>query len=314
MQTDLAQSVLVVLELDDLAAGSGAEAVAVGHDQSAAALDELGELRIVDLGADYRNAGTERRLLVGLALLQLLQGLTQVRQDESLRTGVGNEVDDVELIAGDDGVLCLAHLCHLGDDGADLVVLCDCLTDSGVGGVHTVDLGQLVEHMDTHLLDVGVESVVGDFVGDVAVGHEEVGLLVDLQDLKVLHCTVHHGAGVNAYHRVEELVAALDAALDERACELAGVVGHVVGCDVDGAGVRRAQTHREAVAYVEQRLGNMVAGIAEGEVAFRLCLLHQLVVGVLKQTFKVDQMLKIFQMLHLFFKFSILWSSGIMPH
>ena len=75
-----------------------------------------------------------------------------------------------------------------------------------------------------------------------------------------------------------------------------------------------AQTHREAVAYVEQRLRNMVAGIAEGEVAFRLCLLHQLVVGVLKQTFKVDQMLKIFQMLHLFFKFSILWSSGIMPH
>ena len=148
--------------------------------------------------------------------------------------------------------------------------------------------------MDTHLLDVGVESVVGDFVGDVAVGHEEVGLLVDLQDLKVLHCTVHHGACVNAYHSVEELIAALNAALHESSCELAGVVGHVVGGDVDGAGVRRAQTHREAVAYVEQCLGNVVAGIAEGEVSFRLCLLHQFIVGVLKQTLKINQMLKIF--------------------
>ena len=200
----------------------------------------------------------------------------------------------MELVTGDDGVVSLAHLAHLGDDGADLVVLGDGCADSGVGGIHAVNLGQLVEHMDTHLLDVGVESVVGDFVGDVAVGNEEAGLLVYLEDLKVLHCAVHHGAGINAYHSVEELVAALDAALYECTGEFAGVVGHVVGCDVDGAGVRRAQTHREAVAYVKQCLGNVVAGIAEGEVSFRLCLLHQFIVGVLKQTLKINQMLKIF--------------------
>ena len=150
-------------------------------------------------------------------------------------------------------------------------MLCDCLTDSSVGGIHAVNLGQLVEHMDTHLLDVGVESVVGDFVGDVAVGHEEVGLLVDLQDLKVLHCTVHHGAGIDADHRIEELIAALDAAFHESSCKLAGVVGHVVGGDVDGAGVGSAQTNREAVADVQQRFGDVIAGVAEGDAAVGLC-------------------------------------------
>jgi hypothetical protein len=45
----------------------------------------------------------------------------------------------------------------------------------------------------------------------------------------------------------------------------------------------------------------MEAGIAEADAAFGLFLLNQFVVSVLKQPLKVDQMLKIFQMLHLFF-------------
>ena len=39
---------------------------------------------------------------------------------------------------------------------------------------------------------------------------------------------------------------------------------------------------------------------ADGKIAFSLGLFHKLVVSGLKQTFEVDQMLKIFQMLHLF--------------
>ena len=142
-------------------------------------------------------------------------------------------------------------------------------------------------------------------------GDEEIGLLIDVEDLKVFHGAVHHGARVHAYHGVEELIAALYAALDQRPCELAGVVGHIVGGNVDGARVGSAQTHGEAVADVQQCLGNMVAGVAESYAAVGLRLFHQFIVSVLKQAFKVDQMLKIFQMLHLFFKEFLF--SGVLP-
>ena len=45
----------------------------------------------------------------------------------------------------------------------------------------------------------------------------------------------------------------------------------------------------------------MEAGIAEGDASVGLSLFYKLVVGVLKQFLEIDQMLKIFQMLHLFF-------------
>ena len=51
---------------------------------------------IVDLGADDGDSCAERADLIGLALLELSQSLTQVRQDQALRAGVGNEVDDME--------------------------------------------------------------------------------------------------------------------------------------------------------------------------------------------------------------------------
>ena len=127
----------------------------------------------------------------------------------------------------------------------------------------------------------------------------------------MLHCAVHHGAGIDADHRIEELIAALYAALDQCSGIFAGIVGHVVGRDVDGAGVRCAESYREAVTDIEQCLGDMVAGIAEADIAFGLSLLYQLIVSVLKQFFKVDKMLKIFQMLHLFFKVFLFF--GVRP-
>ena len=208
----------------------------------------------------------------------------------------------MELIAGDDRVVGLAHLADLGDDGADLIMYLHRFADGGVGGIHAVGLGQPVQYPQAHLLHIGVQGIVGDLVGNVAVGDEEIGLFVDFENLKVLHGSVHHGAGVNTDHGVQELIAALNASLNQSPGVLAGVVGHVVGGDIDGAGVGGAQTNREAVVYIEQDLRNVVAGITQGQLAVGLGLLHQFVVGILKQTLKVDQMLKIFQMLHLFFK------------
>ncbi len=301
MPADLRQRVLVVVELDELAPGRRAEAVAVGDHQRPAALDELRQVRVVDLGAHNRHAGAPGVLPVGAAVLQLLQRLAQVRQDLALGTDVGHEVDDVELVAGDDRVRALAHLADLLNDAADLVVLGHRAADGRVRGVRPEDLRQPVQHAHPHLPGVTGQGVVGDLEGHVAVGHKEFRIVVDLQDLKMLHRTVHHRAGIDPDQRVQEAVPALDGALEQGAGELAGVVGHVVGGDVNGAGVRGAEPGRKAAVNVEKNLGNVEAGISEADAPLLLPLLDQLVVGILKQSLEVDQMLQIFQMLHLFF-------------
>ena len=132
VHTDLGQGVLIVLQLNDLPTGGGAEAVPVGHHQCAAALDELRQLRVVDLAARDEYARPVARFRVRLARAQLLQRLSQVRQDQVLGTGKAHQVQHVELIAGDDRVFLLAQLTDLADDGTDLVVLLHRLTDSGI--------------------------------------------------------------------------------------------------------------------------------------------------------------------------------------
>ena len=132
VHADLWQGVLIVLQLNDLPTGGGAEAVPVGHYQCAAALDKLRQLRVVDLAAHDGHAGTEGGLGIRLALFQLRQRLSQVRQDQVLGTGKAHQVQHVELIAGDDRVFLLAQLADLADDGTDLVVLLHRLTDSGI--------------------------------------------------------------------------------------------------------------------------------------------------------------------------------------
>ena len=105
MAAKLSEDGLFIVELNDLAARSRAEAVTV-----AGALDKLGKIRIVDLGADDRNSCTEPGLGIGLAGLELFESLLQVRENESLRAGEGNEVQYMILIAGDNGVFSLAPI------------------------------------------------------------------------------------------------------------------------------------------------------------------------------------------------------------
>ena len=295
MAADLLQSGLVVVELDDLPAGGGAVAVAIHHHHGAAVLQHLGQAGVVDLAAYHGHTGPVPGLGIGFALLQLLQRLPEVGEDQVLGAGVAHQVQHVELVAGDDGVLRLAHLADLGDDAADLVVLGHRLADGLVGGVHPVVLRHHVQQADAHLLDVVAHGVVLHLIGHVGVGDEEVGLLVHLQQLKVLIEPVHHGAGVYTGQGVQEVEAALDAPLHQAAGKLAGVVGHVVGGDVDGTGAGGAEPDGEAARHVQQHLRDVEAGVADGQLALRLCLLHQLVVGVVQQIFKVDQMLQISQ-------------------
>ena len=205
------------------------------------------------------------------------------------------------LVAGDGRIFHLAHLTDLGKDTADLVVFLHGLAQRLVRRVRAELFRHHIEHTAAHLLNIGLQRVVGDFEGNVRVGHKEIRLIVYLQDFKVLHGAVHHGAGVHADHGVQELVAAFDGAFGERSGELACVVRHVVRRNVDGAGVRSAEANGEAVANVEDRFRDMVAGVPHGQIPFRGRLSHKLVVGIIQKLLKVDQMLEILQMSHPFF-------------
>ena len=235
MGADLREDVVRVVELDDFTARRAAEAETVGNDHRAGVFDHAGHVEVIDLGTDEGHTAAIPRLSVDFSLLDLCQRLLQVREDLALRAAVSNQVEDVEFITGDGRVLQLAHIADLGDDLADLVVLLDGLAQRLVGRIHAVGLGQHVQEAVADLLDVVLEGVVLDFVRDVAVGNEHllVGHVGGSDQLDVLHAAVHLRAGVHTSDGVEEVIAALDRTLHECSAVLAGVVGHVVGCDVE---------------------------------------------------------------------------------
>ena len=213
----------------------------------------------------------------------------------------------MELVACNGSIIELAQLADLADDAADLVVFLHRLADGGVGRVDPVALFHHVEQADAHLLDILANGVILHLEGHIGVRDEEVRLFVELEYFEMLVKAVHHRAGVHACKTIEEVVASLHTALKQGAGKLAGVVRHIVGRHVDRTGPRCAQTHGETVVQIEQYLGNVEAGIADGKLALRLCLLYQFVVGFIEELFKVDQMLEILQMVHLF-SFFLPWS------
>ena len=197
----------------------------------------------------------------------------------------------MELIAGDGRIVELAELAYLRDYPADLVVARNGIAQRGVRDVHTQLLVHRVEHAVLHLGDVVLEGVVGVLIGDVRVGDEEVRLVNALEQLDILHAAVHLRTCVDAADAVQEVVAALDRPLQQGAAILAGVVGHIVRGYVHTAGIGRAHSHGEAVVYVEKHLRHVVAGEAQRELAVLLSLADQLVIRLVEQVLKVDQML-----------------------
>ena len=136
--------------------------------------------------------------------------------------------------------------------------------------------------------------VVG--IGNVQIAVEELVLVLALHvhNLHVLDGAVIRLADVNAYHGVEKCVVALKCALQKRTGELAAVVGHVIGCKLHGIGVRCTKPDGEAIAQVHEHLRRVKAGVTERQVPLRLCLADKLVVRVLQQVLKVNQMLQFF--------------------
>ena len=169
----------------------------------------------------------------------------QVGEDESLGAGVADQNQNGVLIAGDGRGVELARLADLGEDAADLVVLADRGADGGVRGVDAVVFAHGLEDLARDLLADVLDAVLIVGIRDVEVAVKEFVLVRTLRvhDLHVLDGAVVGLAHVDARHGVQEAVVALERALEDRAGKLAAVVGHVIGGQLHGRGVRRAQTH-----------------------------------------------------------------------
>ena len=204
---------------------------------------------------------------------------------------LADQLDDVELVAGDVGVIGLAEIADLGDYAADLVVVLDGLAHGGVGGVDAVLVMQLVNDLELELSLVVIEVGLVALHGRIDLGDEELLVLDGVDEEEMLLHTLHRCAALRAEESVEVVVAALDGALEDGAGIGAGAGGHVVAGDVGGRAARRSEPGGEAAGEIEQRLGYVVAVVAESVASLVHCLYDKLVVCLLKQILKVDKML-----------------------
>ena len=111
---------------------------------------------------------------------------------------------------------------------------------------------------------------------------------IDIEHIKVFHGTVHHGACVNTDQCIEEVVAAFNGAFHDSSGVQAGIVGHVVSCDIHRACIGSSQTGGEAVIDIQDYLGNVIASVPQTNLSVILSLLDELVVSILKQVLKID--------------------------
>ena len=171
-----------------------------------------------------------------------------------------------------------------------------------------------VRHVDAQIVMQLAQHVVAQLIPEVFIGNfgflernvdklaEEIVIVDDahiLHGIQVLLLQMlleaaGGGAGLGSHLGIQEVVAALQGALQQAAGIVADTGGHVVGGDIRGSTAGRSQPHREAARQVEKHFRHEIAGIADGEFSLRLGLLHQLIVGFLKQILKVDQVLEIF--------------------
>ena len=288
---DGVESGLARLNDDLLPAGEAAEAVPVGHHHGAAALDQLGKLRVVHLGAHQGHSGPEGEFRLRLTGLQLLQGLLQIGQDQVMGADLAHQLDHMELIAGDGRVWQLAVIADLGDDAGDLVVILDGLFHGLLGHVHSQLIPQLVHHLQLKLGLVVLQVVLVALHGRVDDGGEELLVLHRVNQDKVLLHPFHGRAALRAEQGLQIVVAALDGPLQDGTDVGTVSGGHVVAGDVGGDAAGRPQPAGKAAGQVQQGLRYVIAVVAQGmhALAYRLC--DQLVVRFLKQILKVDQML-----------------------
>ena len=169
-----------------------------------------------------------------------------------------------------------------------------------LGGVDAVFLVQLVHDLELELRLVVIEIGLVALHGRVDLRDEELLILHRVDEEEMLLHALHGRAAFRAEKGIEIVVPAFDGALEKGAGIGAGAVGHVIAGDIRGCAARRAEPGRKAAGKVEQNFRDVVAAVAQRIVSLLYCLCDKLVVCILKQILKIDQMLKVFHAIHLF--------------
>ena len=136
-----------------------------------------------------------------------------------MRAHLAHELDDMELITRDDGIGRLAQVADLGDDAGNFVVISDRFENRLVGDVDAVGRVQRLEHLHAQLLFIVIDGEVLVRERHVHHAHEKlrIFLLHEAEDLEMLVAAVHHLARLGREQRIEIVIAALDAALEDAA-------------------------------------------------------------------------------------------------
>ena len=101
------------------------------------------------------------------------------------------------------------------------------------------------------------------------------------------------GTCLRGHLSVQEVVAALKRALQQAAAIVAGAAGHIVGGDIRRGAARRAEPHPKTSGQIKQDLRHKITGIAQGALSLTLSLLHEVVVRLLQQVLKENQVLQV---------------------
>ena len=125
----------------------------------------------------------------------------------------------MELISRDDGIGRLAQVADLGDDAGNFVVISDRFENRLVGDVDAVGRVQRLEHLHAQLLFIVIDGEVLVRERHVHHAHKKlrVFLLHKAENLEMLVTAVHHLARLGREQRIEIVIAALDAALEDAA-------------------------------------------------------------------------------------------------
>ena len=209
-------------------------------------------------------------------------------------TDLTDQLDHMELIAGDGRIVQLTEIADLGNGTAQVVVLFHRRAQSLVGDIDAVDLMELVQHL---LLQLGLVIVKAGLIalhGRVDDGDKEALVLHRLQQEEMLLHPLHGGAALRSEQGAQIVEAALDGPLQNTADIGTVAVGHVVGRHIRCGTVWGPQPGGKTARQIQQHLRNVVAVIAQRHLSLTGGLLHQSVVRLLQKVLKIDQMLEIF--------------------
>ena len=122
---------------------------------------------------------------------------------------------------------------------------------------------------------------------------EELFVRNELAVIKILLHAVHRGTAFLTYESGNEIVSAFKRTLKYALGIRAGAIRHIIGRKVRISTSRSAQSYAEAALNIEQRLWYVRTVVGKCKLALGTRLLYKRVVRLLKETFKIDQMLQV---------------------